>query len=175
MATSTSKPDDTGAAPPEPRRETLDSIAAQIAAIDLLIGRAEHSIRVFDIDLSQTGWNDAQRADALAAFLRRSRLARLDIVVHDTGWIERSCSRLTHLLRYYSHGITIYRTGESARHAIDPLVIVDNRHVLHRLSYEHPRAVLIVDDPVAAQPLVERFEEIWASAEPGINATVLGL
>lgn len=175
MATSTPPTEATEAAAPEPRRETLDGVAAQIAATDMLIGLARQSIRVFDVDLSQTGWNDTARADALARFLRSTRLAHLDIVVHDTGWIERSAARLTHLLRYYSHGIKIYRTGESARHAMDPMVIVDNRHALHRLHFQQPRAVLLVDEPVATQPLIERYEEIWASAEPGVNATVLGL
>ena len=148
---------------------------AQVAAIDTLIGLAQQSIRVFDVDLSDTGWNDAARAEKTAAFLRASPTARLQIIVHDTGWIERSCPRLARLLRNYSHAITIYRTGEGARHAMDPMVIVDDRHFLHRLHVSQPRAVLATDDPVATQPLVERFEEIWASGEPGVTATVLGL
>jgi hypothetical protein len=176
MATSTpAPPDGTTPAPPSPRRETLATVAAQVAAIDTLIGLAQHSIRVFDVDLSETGWNDAARADKIATFLRASRTARLEIVVHETTWIERSCPRLTGLLRFYSQAIKIYRTGEGARHAMDPMVIVDGRHFLHRLDILQPRAVLAIEQPIATQPLVERFEEIWSSAEPGVNATVLGL
>ncbi len=176
MATSTpAPPDDAASSPPSARRETLATVSAQTTAIDTLIGLAKQSIRVFDVDLSETGWNDTPRAEKLAAFLRSSRTARLEIIVHDTGWIERSCPRLINLLRTYSHAITIYRTGEGARHAMDPLVIVDDRHFLHRLDILQPRAVLAFEDPVATQPLVERFEAIWASGEPGITATVLGL
>jgi hypothetical protein len=176
MATSTPAPPD-DAAPPtlSPRRETLATVSAQVAAIDTLIGLAQQSIRVFDVDLSETGWNDVVRAEKIAAFLRASRIARLEIIVHDTGWIERSCPRLTKLLRKYSHAITIYRTGEGARHAMDPLVIVDGRHFLHRLHISQPRAVLAIEEPIAAQPLVERFEAIWATGEPGVTATILGL
>jgi len=176
MATSTPAPPD-DAAPPTPssRRETLATVSAQVAAIDALIGLAQRSIRVFDVDLSETGWNDAARAEKIAAFLRASRTAKLEIIVHDTGWIERSCPRLTKLLRNYGHAITIYRTGEEARHAMDPMVIVDDRHFLHRLHISQPRAVLAIEEPIATQPLVERFEAIWTSGEPGIAATVLGL
>jgi hypothetical protein len=176
MATSTpAPPDDAAPSPPPPRRETLATVLAQTAAIDTLIGLAKQSIRVFDVDLSETGWNDAARAEKIAAFLRASRTARLEIVVHETAWIERSCPRLTKLLRTYSHAVTIYRTGEGARHAMDPLMIVDGRHFLHRLDIAQPRAVLAIEEPIATQPLVERFEAIWATGEPGITATVLGL
>jgi hypothetical protein len=38
-----------------------------------------------------------------------------------------------------------------------------------------PRAALAFDAPLAARPLVARFEEIWATGEPGLTGTVLGL
>ena len=176
MATSTPTPPDGDSSPPRPpRHEKLDTVAAQVEAIDSLIAAAKHSIRVFDVDLSAMGWNDAARAEKIVAFLRSTRNARLDIVVHDTGWIERSCPRLTRLLKSYGHAITIRRTGEDAKHAMDPLMIVDDEHYLHRLHIAQPRAVLGIAEPDAAKPLVERFEAIWSSAEPGLSATVLGL
>ena len=176
MATSTPAPPDPGSSRPvAARHEKLDTVAAQVAAIDELIGLANHSIRVFDVDLSGMGWNESTRAETIVAFLRGSRGARLDIVVHDTAWIERSCPRLTKLLRYYGHLITIRRTADDAKHAMDPLTIVDDAHYLHRLHVAQPRAVLGIAQPDEARPLVERFEAIWASAEPGVSASVLGL
>ena len=41
--------------------------------------------------------------------------AKLEIVVHDTRWIESSCPRLTNLLRTFGHAITLYKTGVEAR------------------------------------------------------------
>jgi len=176
MATSTpATPDAAPASPVPSRHETLVTIKAQVEAIDTLIGLARHSIRVFDVDMSEMGWNSAARAEKIVAFLRASRTARLDIVVHDTGWIARSCPRLTDLLKTYGHVITIRRTVEDAKHAMDPLVIVDDRHFLHRFDAAQPRAGLGIEEPSVAKPLVQRFEAIWASAEPGISATVLGL
>ena len=159
----------------EPRIATLASIAEQVAAIDELVALARRRIRVFDHDLSQMGWNQARRMDRLGAFLRGSRGRRLDIIVHNTGYLESSCARLVALLRTYSYAVTIYRTGPEARHAADPLVLVDDSHYLHRFHYEQPRATLGIDQPEQTRPLAQRYDQIWATGEPGIDATVLGL
>ena len=157
-----------------PREERLETVAEQVAAIDTLIRLARERICVFDVDLSQSGWNSPARADALSHVLR-IQYARLDIIVHDTAWIEKSCPRLTSLLRRYGHAMTIYKTGSGALGAMDPLVIVDGAHFLHRYHVQQPRATLSIGMPQAARPLVTRFDEIWATGEPGLTATVLGL
>jgi hypothetical protein len=153
----------------------LETIAAQIAAIDEMIGLAQRSIHVFDVDLSDTGWNNPDRIERLAAFLRGSRHARLDIIVHDTRYIESRCARLTALQRVVGEAITIRRTGPDARGAMDPLIVVDGHHYLHRFHVEQPRAALGIAQPHAAKPLNIRFGEIWATGEPGVHGTVLGL
>ena len=160
---------------PPPRLVELDTIAAQSAAIDELISLARHHIRVFDLDLSQTGWNSASRADRLAAFLREVRGRRLDIIVHDTRYLESACPRMMNLLRNYGHAMTVYQTGAEAKIATDPLLIVDGVHYLHRFHFEQPRAALGVSQPEQTQPLASRFEEIWATGAPGPSGTVLGL
>ena len=176
MATSTPVPPDSAESPvPSPRHETLVTVAAQVEAIDTLIGLAKRSIHVFDTDLSDMGWNDVARAEKIVAFLRARRTSRLEIIVHDTGWVERSCPRLTRLLKYYGHAVAILRTGEDARRAMDPLLIVDDTHFLHRFHIAQPRAEFAIDAPVAAKPLVERFDAIRASAEPGLTSNGLGL
>ena len=162
--------------PPLPPRTTeLTTVAEQAAAIDELIGIAQRRIRVFDQDLAHTGWNLAARADRLAQFLREVRGRRLDIIVHDTHYIESACPRLLGLLRTYSFAVTIYRTGSGAKLATNPLIIVDDRHYLHRFHFEQSRAAMGVNQPDQTRPLAARFEEIWATGEPGVNATVLGL
>ncbi|MEO8344336.1 MAG: hypothetical protein ABI607_01460 [Betaproteobacteria bacterium] len=163
------------AALPVASESRLDTVAAQTSAIDQLIGMARNKLQVFDIDLSQTGWGTAARAANLAAFLRRAPAARFELILHDTRWMQSSCPRLVDLLRLYSSAITVYQTGIEARVAMDPLVIVDARHFLHRFHIDQPRASLVMDSPQQAMPLVTRFEEIWATGEPGLAGTVLGL
>jgi len=160
---------------PVPRESRLDTVAAQSAAIDELIGLAQQKLQVFDIDLSQTGWDTAARAANLATFLRRAPSAQFELIVHDTRWMEGSCPRLINLLKLYSTAITVYRAGREARMAMDPLVIVDGRHYLHRFHIDQPGAVLVIENPQQAMPLVTRFGEIWATGEPGVAGTVLGL
>ena len=153
----------------------LSSVSQQAAAIDELIPLARHRIRVFDQDLAQTGWHSAQRAAQLAAFLRTVRGRRLDIIVHDTRYLERACPRMLSLLRTYSYAMSILKTGEEAKVATDPLLIVDTTSYLHRFHFDQPRATLGIMQPEQTQPLVNRFDEIWATGEPGISGTVLGL
>ena len=177
MASSTSPdpPPAPPAAAPEPRLVALATLAEQTAAIDQLVALARRRIRVFDQDLSQTGWNQASRVDHLAAFLRGTRGRRLDIIVHDTTYLETACPRMLKLLHVYRHAVTIYRTGAEARRATDPLLIVDDSHYLHRFHLEQPRAAMGIEQPEQTRPLASRFDEIWATGEPGINATGLGL
>lgn len=161
--------------PGEPRETVLDTVAAQTAAIDQLLDLAQHRLQVFDVDLAQGGWQTAARADRIAAFLRRSPDARIELIVHDPRFLEASCPRLMHLLRLHSYAMTVYRTGPEARSAMDPLLIADGRHFLHRFHIDQPRASFAIEHPHLARPLVTRFEQIWATGEPGLGATVLGL
>jgi hypothetical protein len=173
MATST--PADAPTPPVEPQETVLDTVAAQVAAIDRLIDLAQHRLQIFDVDLSAGGWESAARAERISAFLHRDPKARIDLIVHDPRWLESSCPRLMALQKLYSHVITIYRTGAEARSAMDPLLIADGRHFLHRFHIDQPRASLAIEQPQLARPLVMRFEQIWATGEPGLSATVLGL
>jgi hypothetical protein len=156
------------------REWRVDTVAGQADAIDNLIALARARIQVFDIDLAQCGWHTAARADALARFLRQPH-ARLDVIVHDTRWIEANAPRFVQLLRQFGHAMTLYKTGSEARAAMDPLVIVDRRHFVHRFHIEQPRAAVALDLPHVAKPLAARFDEIWATGEPGLAGTVLGL
>lgn len=153
----------------------LDTIAAQRDAIDTLIDLAGDRLLVFDRDLSEGGWSSARRAERLAAFLRRSRHARLSIIVHESRYVEAACPRLTALLKVYGHAMEFWRTGIEARAASDALVIADGRHFLHRQHVDQPRATLAIDMPASAKPLAARFDEIWATGEPALGGSVLGL
>ena len=182
MATST--PPDEPAAPaesgstatgPAPREAAVDTVAAQAEAIDEIVDLAQLRLCIFDNDLSQGGWNTVQRAGKLSSFLRRYRGARVELIVHDTRYLEASCPRLLALQKLHAAAMTIYRTGPEARRAMDPLVIADGRHMLHRFHIDQPRAALAIEMPATVRPWLMRFEEIWATGEPGLNASVLGL
>ena len=176
MASSSTPPDAALAPPPGlPREMRLDSLGALGGAYDDVIALAQRHIKVFDTDLSSGGWNTAARCGALSSFLRRAPGARLDVIVHDTRWIESFAARIGTLLARHAHAMTVYRTGSAARAAMNPLVIVDDLHFVHRHHVDWPHGTLSIGSPERAKALVERFAEIWATGEPGVPGTVLGL
>ena len=79
------------------------------------------------------------------------------------------------LLTRHAHAMTIYRTGAAARGAMDPLLMVDETHFVHRFHVDRIGARMSIGDPERAKPLVERFDQIWETGEPGVTGTVLGL
>jgi hypothetical protein len=112
-------------------------------------------------NLADTGFND--RAQSLHV---------------DRGywiWIESSGGRLSMLLLRHAHAMKVYRTGNAARAAMNPLLIVDDTHFVHRYHVGRTGGTLSIGDPERAKPLVDRFDEIWETGEPGVTGTVLGL
>ena len=74
------------------RRSSRSS--AQVAALDEIIGLAQHSIRIFDFDMSEMGWNSRRAPSGCRRSCARSRTSKVEIIVHDTRWLEASCPRL---------------------------------------------------------------------------------
>jgi hypothetical protein len=159
----------------EPRLVPLTGTAEQTEAIDAILPLAQRRIRVFDHDLSETGWNSPEREEVLTAFLLRSRLNRLDLLVRDPAWLEGRCPRLRGLQRRFSHLVSVHQCGEPAMHATDPMVIVDERHFVHRFHFEQAGAVAGVFQDGEARALASRFDALWQDSAPTLPPTTLGL
>ena len=167
--------DQTAAKSGEPAYRQVSGIAESLAAIDQVIGAAERTIRIFDISLSNRGFNSPDRAEKLREFLVRGRAHRLLIALHDTDLLQRENPRLLMLLRQFPMSIEIHRTIAQARNASDPFILADDHSVWHQLHYEQPRAIVAVRSPADALPVSQRFDEIWDLSEPAVSATTLGL
>jgi hypothetical protein len=161
--------------PVEPVYRQLFGVAESLAAIDDVIASAQQTIRVFDISLTNRGFNSPARATLLREFFVRGRAHRLLIALHETDLLERECPRLLVLLRQFPMSIEIHRTIAQARNAADPCVIADDHSVWHQLHFEQPRAVLALHSATDALPIRQRFDEIWDLSEPAVSATTLGL
>ena len=167
--------DDTTGKRAERDYRQLSGIADSQQAIDQVIGVADRTLRIFDISLSNRGFNTPARADRLREFLVRGRAHRLLIALHETDLLERENPRLLSLLRQFPMSIEIHRTLAQARNAADPFVLADDHSVWHQLHFEQPRAVVALRSPADALPIAQRFEEIWELSEPAVSATTLGL
>jgi hypothetical protein len=159
----------------EPAYRQISGIADSLEAIDEVIAVAEKTIRIFDISLSNRGFNSPARAAALRQFLVSGRTHRILIALHETDLLERENPRLLTLLRQFPMSIEIHRTLAQARNANDPFVLGDDHSVWHQLHHEQPRAVVALHSPADALPIAQRFDEIWELSEPAVSATTLGL
>ena len=159
----------------EPSYKQISGIAESLEAIDEVIAVAERSIRIFDISLSNRGFNSPARTAALREFLVRGRSHRILIALHETELLERENPRLLTLLRQFPMSIEIHRTLAQARVATDPFILADDHSVWHQLHYTQPRAIVALHSPADASPIVQRFDEIWEQSELAVSATTAGL
>jgi hypothetical protein len=160
---------------PKPSYRPLAGIADSNEAIDEVISSAQRTIRVFDISLSNRGFNSPLRADRLRQFFVAGRTHRLYIALHNTELIDRESPRLLQLLRQFPMSIEIHRTIAQARNAMDPFVVADDHSVWHQQHCEQPRAIVAIHSPADAIPIAQRFDEIWELSEPAVSASTLGL
>jgi hypothetical protein len=140
-----------------------------------VVSRARQSLLIFDHDLKPRGFNSPQRCEALRAFLLAGRANKIHIALHETRGLEADCPRLVVLRQQFHSNITIHQTLGVARNANDPLIIADQNAYWHKLHYQHPRSVLVLDDALDTLALTERFNEIWESSEPAIVGGAAGL
>ena len=159
----------------KPSYRQISGIAESIAAIEEVVGAAERAIRVFDVSLSNRGFNSPTLTDKLRQFLVAGRSHRIFIALHEPELLERQCPRLLMLLRQFPMSIEIHRTLAQARNAQDPFVVADDHSVWHQLHHEQPRAIVALRSPADATPIMQRFDEIWDLSEPAVSATTTGL
>jgi hypothetical protein len=153
----------------------LETLGESLSAINDMIGIATGSIKIFDFSLAEYGFNSRARVEQLNRFLMGSRKRRIDIVVHQTTYLERDAPRMINLLRTHSHCISISKTTHAARHAMDAFIIADEHSYWHRLHIDHARSVAAINDPQGTGGLLLRFSELVEASEPGISASTIGL
>lgn len=166
---------DAPGAAPEPSYRPIFGTADSLAAVDEVIAAAERTIRIFDANLANRGFNAPGRAEKLREFLVAGRAHRILIALHETDALERDCPRLLTLLRQFPMSIEVHRTLGEARNANDPFVIADDHSVWHQLHFQQPRAIVALHSPPDALPIAQRFSEIWDLSEPSVSSTTLGL
>jgi hypothetical protein len=160
---------------PKSTYRQVTGLAESLAAIEEVVGAAKRAIRVFDISLTNRGFNSPGLTDKLRQFLVAGRAHRIFIALHDPDPVVRDCPRLITLMRQFPMSIEIHRTLAQARNANDPFVVADDHSVWHQLHYEQPRAIVALHSPADATPIMQRFDEIWDLSEPAITPTTSGL
>jgi hypothetical protein len=155
--------------------ERFDTNALFQAAVERLLEQPGRELRIFDPDLSALRLNDPGRIERLERFLRASRTRRIQIAVHRTEHVMRSCPRMLELLKLFSHAIQINRTHEEIAGLQDAFMVLDTQHYLRRPVAEFYRGAIGLNDEAEALAMRARFMEIWSASYPGVASTTVGL
>ncbi len=152
----------------------LDTRSQARAAFDDIVARTQRSLRIADDRGEFYGLDRKAFADALQALLLRSREATVELILHDASFVERSCPRVTALLRRFWPRLRILASEESARNYPRSFVLADDTAVLRRPH--HGSALTFVDfgdDAVTeARALIG---ELAAGASVAITPDTTGL
>lgn len=159
----------------QPLETPITTLSELRQAVDDLIEGAQRTLRIFDRDLADGGYNSASRFERLRGFLLRHRTGRIEIVVHNSDYLERHCPRMLILLRQFPHAISIHRTLEEAKRVYDSFAIADDKAHVHRFHFERARGIYRRENDVDTGELLRRFEEVRTASEPALSPTILGL
>jgi hypothetical protein len=139
--------------------------ALRSALIDL-VNSARNELALVTPMLDNSSWNSAAMGEALRNLLTRGSRHRTRIVVEDTEFMLTACPRLVELARRFSDLILIRRLGEPHRGLNEMFALADRDSCLAQPDVGLVDATLDLAAPAVAAPYLQRFEEIWAAAEP---------
>lgn len=144
-------------------------------AIDEIIGRAQRSLHIFDVNLMHGNYSSVRRAEVLYDFLARRRGNRVLMILHQTDFLLTRCPRLMSHIKIYGHAFSVYQTAEHAHVAADPFIIADDGHYVHRFHNDGARFLIGISDFDGTRQLEERFQQLLEASSPAVAATKLGL
>jgi len=160
---------------PEREYELFATEAAFQAAVDRLLDQRGRELRIFDPDLASLRLNAPGRLARLEAFLRASRVRRIQIALHDARHLERRCPRMRALIQRFAHAIEVQRTADEIGELRDAFLVLDADHFVRRPEAHTWRGVICINDRAEASAMRSRFLEIWAASAPIVSPTTLGL
>ncbi|ODS95917.1 MAG: hypothetical protein ABS56_14540 [Lautropia sp. SCN 69-89] len=152
----------------------VDTRSEARAAFDGIVSRAQRSLRIADDRGEFYGFDRKAFADALEALLGRGRDTTVEIVLHDAGFVERSCPRVVALLRRHWPRLRVLSSEESARNYPRGFVLVDDRVVLRRPHHDNALTLVDFDEEAVAQAR-GLLDELVAGATVAIGAGTTGL
>jgi hypothetical protein len=160
---------------PKPEYRPFSGVAEFQLDVDQLLAQAGRELRIFEPDGSALRLNSAERIALLEAFLRGSRTRRIQMVVHETDYLTRSCPRMMDFIKRFNHAIQINRTHEEIRSLQDAFMVLDAAHYLRRPMAGRMRGAIGLNDDTEALLMRSRFLEIWSASYPGVAGTTAGL
>lgn len=156
-------------------RELITCWGDYQAAIDRLLPLAGEKIFIYDEDLNLLKLDARARLEELKRLLQTSRATTLQIAVRNAEPLRRQMPLLIHLLSTCQAQASARQTPGEIAHLRDSMIIIDGKHALIRFEQNLPRSKLLIDDPEAVRPYLNRFLEICSADGDLISGCTLGL
>ena len=145
------------------------------SALDRVLAEAQSMLRIFDPDLSLLKLEEPGRLATLQQLLKTSRRNQIQIALQNADHFRQRCPHLQELLRLHSDQFHIIEISDSLAHLRDTMVLAEESSGLIRFDIGQPRSKLVLSEPVAITPYLQRFAEIWREGGTPVSATTLGL
>lgn len=153
----------------------LEDIAGFRTALIDLLGHARRELCIFSEQLARPLYHDGEVAEALSAFARSSRFARVRILIRDSDPIVRQFHRAQALAQRLSTRIEIRKIEATVDTPDWEFAIADGRRVLQCEDRDLWQGSYHRENPARARKLLDVFERDWPLAATDANLRRLSL
>ncbi|MCQ3830340.1 hypothetical protein HXX02_12870 [Microbulbifer elongatus] len=150
----------------EPSVVDLDGSAACAEALTVLLTRSRRRVRIYSQHLARAIYHQEDCVDALSQFARRSRYARVEILIADSDPLLRQPHRLLPLTQRLNSRISLHKIQNSSEPGNWEFAIADDRQSLLIADANKWIGQYRGDDPVRNRKLQDVFEQNWLNARP---------
>ncbi len=144
-------------------------------ALDTLLVHASRSIRIYDWDLADGGYERPERIAHLKNFCKQGSGRKILVLLADDAWLTRHAGQLMHLLMVWGHVMEIRVRDSEPPPAQDCFALVDDYGVLKRFDKDNTKGVTRLDSRGDVVDLGIRFDSEWERAPGRVTPRALGL
>ena len=130
-----------------------------------MAGQARRELCLFTRDLDKALYDQAPFLDAVRALALRSRTSRLRILLQDHERVVKQGHRLIELVRHLSSSAEIRIPHRDWLEHAQNFLLADRHGYVHRELATRYEATANYHAPLEVRHMLNRFEEIWESAQ----------
>ncbi|WP_043316227.1 hypothetical protein [Microbulbifer sp. HZ11] len=155
-----------GASPNCTAAVELDNSSACAQALVQLLSESRRRVRIFSQHLARPLYHQKDCVEALSQFARRSRHARVEILITDSDPLLRQPHLLVPLIQRLDSRISLRKIQNSSEPSDWEFAIADDRQSLMIVDAHQWIGQHRADDPVRNRKLQDVFEQSWLNARP---------
>ncbi len=149
-----------------PTYQPLQGRESVLSTFDTSLEAARQHVLLFDRDGYFYGLDRRLAAERIQVFLLGNALARMEIIVHDSDFIEKRCPRLVAALRRFAPRLSLRTTESGLKHFSKGFAVFDDKAVMRRPHFDHGQCYWDTDEHAigAARDLMEQLREQSSAA-----------